>query len=181
MKGLFLQMNYPVTIQLKKQFLLWFQEIYTINHYDYDWFFEELIGDEQALFHLYFVDDIEYCPKGVIVDVVDGEQMNFRFFKDHVTTTDVYTAYHELQLYRHDSFYMKVKFHDGHRPKLYDKVIENELSYDCNIKETTDDLLQYLLEEGKDKFIKDEIDIALERRNMERFKQLTNWLQMKNN
>jgi len=140
------------------------------------WLIRELMEDEQALFHVYFVDDIQYCPKGMIVDVRNEEGPSFLFFKEHIKTDDVYTAYHELNLYHQEAFYIHIQFPDNERPYLYETVLENNQSFDYDIQLEAEQLLDYLLTTGKEKYLKTEIDHALEQGNKERFIHLTSLL-----
>src|SRR5690625_5246986 len=119
-------MQTSVSIQAKKQFLQWFISHYTVNIKEVNWFFEELLEDERALFYLHFVQQIEDCPKGIIISTQTMDDLSFKFFKGSVETSDVYTAYHELNLYHEEKFYIKVNFPHKHYHPLYRAVLEEE-------------------------------------------------------
>src|SRR5699024_102061 len=167
----------PVSIQTKQAFLQWFVTHHGDGNPELDWFIRELIADERALFYVHFVDTIQYCPKGMILDVTNGKHISFRFFKEHIESDDVYTAYHELNLYHQEAFFIHIQFPNNLRPKLYETVLENNQSYDYDIQEETDNLLDYLLANGKEKYVKQEIDLALENGDKERFYYLSLLLQ----
>lgn len=170
-------MQSPVSIQTKQAFLQWFIESHGEGNAELEWFMRELIDDERALFYIHFVDKIQYCPKGMILDVKSKEDVSFCFFKEHVQTDDVYTAYHEINLYHQEAFFIQIQFSQGDRPHLYDIVVENNQSYDYDLKQETENLLTYLLTTGKEKYVREEIDLALETGDKERFYFLSNMLQ----
>lgn len=162
-------MQSPISIQTKQTFLQWFVDHHGEVNPELDWFFRELMADERALFQVHFVDTIQYCPKGIILNVMRGKHVSFCFFKEHIQTEDVYTAYHELNLYHQEAFFIHIQFPNDARPELYETVLENNQSYDYDIKQETENLLNYLLASGKEKYVKQEIDLALENGDKDRF------------
>lgn len=56
-------MKFPVSIQDKKDFLHWFIQYQNIEAHDMNWFLNDLLDDERALFYVHFVQNIQYCPK----------------------------------------------------------------------------------------------------------------------
>src|SRR5690625_3045213 len=103
-------MHTSVSIYAKKQFLQWFISHYPTNSHEINWFLEDLLEDERALFYLRFVRHIENCPKGIIISTQTFADLSFLFFKGSVQTTDVYTAYHEFNLYNEEKLYIQVNF-----------------------------------------------------------------------
>jgi len=162
-------MKIPVSIQKKKDFLQWFMQTYNIEAYEMNWFLQELLENERVLFHVHFVQEIQYCPKGIIISTDETNDVNFLFFKENVQTNDVYTAYHELHLYYNEAFYIQMNFPYSKQNNLYQNVLENEISYDYKMKEQTEEILTHLLYEGKVKYVKKEIDNALANGNVEKF------------
>src|SRR5690625_314827 len=162
-------MHTPVSIYAKKQFLQWFIAHYPPNAQEINWFLEDLIEDERALFYLHFVRHIENCPKGIIISTQTFDDLSFLFFKGSVQTSDVYTAYHEFHLYNEEKFYIQVNFPQQLYHPLYEAVLEEEDILLEKDKIQAETLLQHLLEQGKKDLLKHEIDKALDNSDNKKF------------
>lgn len=162
-------MNVPISIEKKRAFLNWFMHHHKVKAHDMDWFLKDLFEDEQALSHLHFVDDITDCPKGIIITSHLNDQITFRFFKGSVQTEDVYTAYHEMNLYQNEPIFIQMTFPFCSHNKFYQDVIEDDTQTQREIKTTTEELLNKMLQQGRDTFLKKEINLALENRDYDKF------------
>lgn len=162
-------MNIPVSIRDKQDFLQWFLTNHPTEAHDVNWFLNDLLDDEQALFYVHFVQDIQYCPKGIILRASEQDEITFTFYKGNVQTNNVYTAYHERQLYRDEALFIQIDFPGKHNNKLYRAVLEDEISFKQEIRVMTEQILTHSLQEGKKKYIEEEINRALETRDYERF------------
>ncbi len=161
-------MSAPISIQSKKHFLQWFISHYNVKVQEINWFLEDLVVDERALQNLHFVHDIKHCPKGIIISTLE-EDRNFLFFKGNVRTNDVYTAYHELHLYHEEAFYIQIDFPEKNSHPLYKAVIEEELLQLEMDKQYTESLLNELLVKGKEKYLHQEINKALDHKDINKF------------
>lgn len=162
-------MKIPVSIQHKKDFLQWFIQHCKIERHEMNWFLNDLVEDERALFYVHFVQDIEYCPKGIIISASHSKEISFLFFKGNVQTEDVYTAYHELQLYQDEAIYFQVNFPRSEGNELYQSVLEDDISVLQQTKIVTEELLSHSLLVGKKRFLEKEINKALENNDYEKF------------
>src|SRR5699024_8787945 len=127
----------------------------------------------QLLTKLHFVQDIEHCPKGMIVSTSGVSGLSFLFFKGGVYTEDVYTAYHELQLYREEAFYIKVNLPEFFQNSLYYSLLEDEQKERENDSELANDMLEHLLLDGKLQRLERAINVALDQRDDVQFKKLS--------
>ena len=162
-------MSVPVTIEKKRAFLNWFMLHHKVKAHDMEWFLKDLLENEQALTHVHFVDDITDCPKGIIITSHLNEQITFQFFKGNVHTDNVYTAYHEMNLYQNEPFFIQVIFPFCAHNTLYQDVIVDDGQMQLEIKKTTADILDYTLKQGRRVFLKKQIDHALKNRQYKQF------------
>lgn len=168
-KELNISMTVPVSNEKKRAFLHWFMRHHKVEAHDMDWFLKDLLDDEQALIHLHFVDDITDCPKGIIITSHLNEQITFQFFKGKVRTDNVYTAYHEMNLYQEEPIFIQITFPFCSQNSLYQEVIEDDVQTKLDIKSTTEKILNQTLKQGRREFLMKEINLALEKRNQEQF------------
>ncbi len=164
------------TVKRKKRFLKWMKQNFYIEEEELEWFLQDLIDDEQLLTKLHFVRDIKHCPKGMIISTSGVSGLSFLFFKGEVYTEDIYTAYHELQLYRDEAFFIKVDLPHYLQNSLYSSLLEDEINDKINDRVIADQLLTHLLEEGQIERIESAINRALDERNYKQFIQLSNKL-----
>ncbi|HLR71890.1 MAG TPA: YpiB family protein [Pseudogracilibacillus sp.] len=169
-------MQVPVSIQTKKLFLQWFISHYKMKNEEIIWLFEDLLENERALFYLHFVQDITYCPKGIIISTQALNNLSFLFFKGHVQTNDVYTAYHELHLYDEEACYIQINLPIHEQNYLFEAVLEEEFLFRENDKITAEHLLNHLEGEGEKRLFKQEINKALDELDYNRFLYYSNRL-----
>lgn len=162
-------MSVPVSIQKKQAFLYWMIDHLNVEAHDISWFLRDLIENEQALHQVHFVDDITDCPKGIIITSHLNDQIFFQFFKGRVRTENVYTAYHEINLYQNEPIFVQINFPFSNQHKLYQDVIEDDVLTQLELKAQADKILNYTLQQGRRNFLMKEINLALEHRNHERF------------
>jgi|SRR5699024_10685624 len=159
----------PVSIQKKQAFLYWMLDNLKIEAHDMSWFFQDLIDNEQALHNLHFVDDITDCPKGMIITSHLNEQIYFQFFKGKVRSDDVYTAYHEINLYREEPMFIQINFPFCNENNLYQAVIEDEILLQPDVTSYTENMLNNILTQSRTDFLQEQINIALEDNHYEDF------------
>ncbi len=162
-------MTIPVSIEKKRAFLHWFMQHHKVKEHDIEWFLKDLCDNDLALSHVRFVDDIMNCPKGIIITSHLNEQISFKFFKGKVTTDNVYTAYHEMNLYQHELIFIQLTFPFCTHSTLYQDVIEDGLETQMEIKEIAEAVLENTLTQGRESFLKGQINHALEERDYEQF------------
>lgn len=72
-------------------------------------------------------------------------------------------------MYRDESIFVQVDFPDKQNNKLYDTVLDDDISFFQMTKQMTENLLEYSLVEGKRNFLENEINEALDNMDYERF------------
>lgn len=158
----------PSSLKYKKRFLRWFINHQLSENDDVSWFLDDLLADEKALHRIRFVENIDSSPKGMIISTVPGDEP-FIFFKGSVQSDNVYTAYHELQLYDNEPLYVQIKFPSIEKNKLYQMLLREEKSYTKRNKAIATHLLDHLLQKEKKAQLIEKIDWALDTKNKEMF------------
>lgn len=169
-------MEVSVTAKEKREFLKWFLQHHSTDFYEISWFLEELMVDKRILDSIHFVQTTEDCPKGIIISKQPTEQFSFIFFKGNVSTEDVYTAYHEVHLYKYEKMFIQMNFPGSKQNLLYQSVLEADKLFQRQAKEKADVLLDKLLYEGKLLHLEKEINVALETGNHDAFMMYSNQL-----
>lgn len=154
----------PSSLKYKKRFLRWFMNNQLTEESDVNWFLEDLLVDEHALNRIRFVDQIEASPKGMIISTFP-EDVPFVFFKGSIESDNVYTAYHELQLYDDEPFYVQIKFPQIEKNRLYQLLLREERTAHRKNKAIATHLLDHLLEVEKKQSILQKINWALDTKN----------------
>src|SRR5690625_1947747 len=162
----------PISVKYKKRFLRWFLNTQLTEEDDVTWFLEDLLVDDQALNRIRFVERIEASPKGIIISTLPGDQP-FIFFKGSIQSDNVYTAYHELQLYDDELFYVQIKFPKLERNRLYQLLLREERTAERKDKAIATHLLNHLLQTEKEALILQKIDWALDTKNEAMFHHYT--------
>lgn len=162
-------MNISVTVREKKEFLTWLMDYLKQESYEINWFLNDLYENEYALEHICFVPNVKDFPKGILLAKGLQDHVTFHFFKGNVRTSDVYTAYHELQLYHTEQFYIQVDLPESQINTLYYTVLGPEADFGEKIKRNTDELLNTLLYTGRQSFLNKKINWALEQGNHDAF------------
>ena len=162
-------LNIPVSIEQKRTFLYWFMYHHKVQAHDLEWFLNDLLEDNQALTQIHFVDDITDCPKGIIITSHLNEQISFTFFKNHVKTSNVYTAYHEMNLHKNEALFIQVNFPFCTHNELYQAVIEDGVEVKSALTESTEEILHQTIQQDRQTFLKNQINQALEQEDHEAF------------
>lgn len=159
----------PSSLKYKKRFLRWFMNNQLAEDSDVNWFIEDLLVDEHALSRIRFVDQIEASPKGIVISTIP-EDDPFIFFKGVVQSDNVYTAYHELQLYDDEPFYVQVKFPQIEKNRLYQMLLREERTAVRKNRAIATHLLEHLLQTEKKELLSQKIDWALDTKNEAMFR-----------
>lgn len=159
----------PSSLKYKKRFLRWFMNNQLDHDSDVNWFIEDLLADENALNRMHFVENVDASPKGMIISTLPGDE-SFIFFKGAVVSHNVYTAYHELQLYSDEPFYVQLKFPHLEKNRLYQMLLRDERTAARRDKAIAAHLLEHLIRTEKEELILKKIDWALDTKNKEMFR-----------
>lgn len=176
-------MTTPVSVKDKKEFIQWFLSNYQLKRRESVWILNYLINHDSLLEKVHFIREARFCPRGVIISAHCSDEVPFRFYKNHIVTTDPEKSFHDIRLNRKDAVYIQLNFKDAHQSATYVAVLEDNpfLPDDYFITEKDQELAENLLDSALYEFQKDllqsSIDKALDQRDEESFKQLTEKLE----
>lgn len=98
-----------VTTNQKRVFINWYLDHHRTERREMVWLLEYILKRENILKHLHFVFEAHLCPRSIIISTDNDEKRPFRYYKDHVVTTDVDKAFHDIRLNPEDTIYVEMK------------------------------------------------------------------------
>ncbi|TFE03218.1 ReoY family proteolytic degradation factor [Jeotgalibacillus sp. R-1-5s-1] len=171
-----------VSINEKKDFIRWFLAHYQLKKRESVWILNYLMSHDQLMEHLHFVEEAQYCPRGIVMSTNCTDDVPFRFYKGNVMTTDAEKSFHDIRLHRDDDIYIQLNFQASLSTHQYAAVLEENPFMPKYVKITDKDriLAEQFLKESLSSFKKEhlmkEIDRALDNQDYERFQELTSEL-----
>lgn len=175
-------MNTSISIQDKKAFINWFLAHYQLKKREGVWILNYLINHESLLSNVHFIREARFCPRGMIISAKCSDEVAFRFYKDHIVTTDAEKSFHDIRLNRHEPIYIQLSFKNSYQNAEYSAVLEDNpfLPDDFFItkreKQLAKEFLNHTLFEAKKKQLLDKIDHALDELDDKSFILYTNRL-----
>ena len=172
-------METPVTVSEKKEFIRWFLSHYQLKRREAVWILNFLMSNHQLMEKVHFVEEAQYCPRGIIMSTRCTEKIPFRFYKGNIMTTDAEKSFHDIRLNRDEELYIQINFYDDKMSPEYVAVLEENPYYEKNplLIKQDDEYARQFLEESLFKYresqLLHEIDDALDQQNKETFLLLT--------
>ena len=169
----------PVTAKDKKSFIQWFLNHYRLKKRESVWILNYLVNHNDLLGNVHFVRDVKYCPRGIMMTSHCSEEVPFRFYKNHLVTTDAEKSFHEIRLNQNEPLYLQLNFKRSNQHSYYASVLEENpfIPADYYItnheKALANQLLNYSLYEYKKEKLLKQIDRALDEMNQEEFRILS--------
>ena len=90
----------PVSVNEKKDFIRWFLNHYQLKRRECVWILNYLMSHDQLMEKVHFVEQAQYCPRGLIMSTHCVDKVPFRFYKENVMTTDAEKSFHDIRLNR---------------------------------------------------------------------------------
>lgn len=168
-------MNTSVSVQDKKLFIRWFLQNYQLKRRESVWILNYLTNHDALLAHVHFIREARYCPRGIVISTHCSNEVPFRFYKNHIVTTDAEKSFHDIRLNRSDPIYVQLSFENAHQNANYVAVLEDNpyLSEDFFItkreKEIAKEVLEHTIYQSQKKRLQDKIDEALDSRDQVAF------------
>lgn len=171
-------MKTNVPVQDKKEFIRYMLTEHQMKKRESVWILNYLMSHDDIIENVHFVENAQYCPRGIVMSTRDTEFAPFRFYKNGIMTTDAEKSFHDIRLNREEPLYVQVNFpasfhtsqfvmvleENPHAPK---HLLSNERDQMIAERILTDSIVQF----RRDRLLK-QIDEALDARDMERFQQL---------
>lgn len=168
-------MSTSVTIQDKKEFIHWFLQNYQLKKRESVWILNYLTNHESLLANVHFIREARFCPRGIIISSHCSNDVPFRFYKNHIVTTDAEKSFHDIRLNRDEPIYIQLSFENAHQNTRYIAVLEDNpyLPDDFFItqreKELAKEFMEYSIFQTQKTHINQMIDCALDKRDQKAF------------
>lgn len=171
--------NTPVSVNEKKEFIRWFLNNYQLKRRECVWILNYLMSHDQLLRKVHFVEQAQYCPRGIIMSTHCVDDVPFRFYKENIMTTDAEKSFHDIRLNKDRDIFIQLNFkYCYHSPQYHAVLVENTyLPKHLQINEKDQKiaerfLMQTIVDFQKNKLL-EEIDNALDCNDKENFLMLT--------
>ncbi|WP_455919552.1 ReoY family proteolytic degradation factor [Priestia megaterium] len=175
-------MTTPVTVNEKKEFVRWFLTNYQLKRRECVWILNYLMSHDQLMKRVHFVEQAQFCPRGMVMSTHCVEDPPFRFYKENIMTTDAEKSFHDIRLNREEDIYIELNFRSLYSSPQYVAVLEDN-PYMPKANQTNEKdrvLAEQILEESIQKFqrskIMELIDKALDENDKEEFQRLSEYL-----
>ncbi|KIU11387.1 ReoY family proteolytic degradation factor [Bacillus subtilis] len=172
-------MQTPVSVNEKKDFIRWFLNHYQLKRRECVWILNYLMSHDSLMEKVHFVEQAEFCPRGIIMSTHCVEEVPFRFYKENVMTTDAEKSFHDIRLNKQQDLFIQLNFRSAYSSPEYAAVLESNPHIPKDLFENKKDqgLAEQILEHAistfqREKLLKD-IDDALDRHDKEAFEQLS--------
>ncbi|MFS0822966.1 ReoY family proteolytic degradation factor [Bacillus sp. 1P02SD] len=172
-------MTTPVSVNEKKDFIRWFLNNYQLKRRECVWILNYLMSHDQLMKNVHFVEQAQYCPRGIIMSTHCVDDVPFRFYKENVMTTDAEKSFHDIRLNREEEIYIQLNFRSSFHSPNYVAVLEENpyMPKHLQVNEQDKELAKKFLDQSIHMFQKEHllkrIDEALDRQDEPEFKRLT--------
>ncbi|MBM7569836.1 ReoY family proteolytic degradation factor [Aquibacillus albus] len=176
-------MNTSVSVKDKKEFIRWFLSNYQLKKRESVWILNYLINHDNLLSRVHFIREARYCPRGIVISTHCSKDVPFRFYKNHIVTTDAEKSFHDIRLNKNEPIYIQLSFKNSNQCPAYVAVLEDNpfLPDDFFItkkeKNIAKDVLNISLFNYQKKQLQRKIDQALDDRNLDAFNTYSEQLQ----
>jgi uncharacterized protein YpiB (UPF0302 family) len=171
-----------VSIQDKKACLHWFLNRHQVKQRDSLYLLHFLMREDSLLSQVHFVYDVQYAPRGILISAEGAKKPAFKFYKNHLVTTEVDKAFHDIRLNKDEPLYIELSFLgvkrslDYHRVLQENPYIPDDYYLNESDKQTIDALLNQTLSVGYEVWLRKEIDRCLDEGDLDQFHVLTEQL-----
>ncbi|CAG9608296.1 ReoY family proteolytic degradation factor [Pseudoneobacillus rhizosphaerae] len=172
----------PVSVNEKKDFIRWFLNHYQLKRRECVWILNYLMSHDQLMEKVHFVDQAQYCPRGLVMSTHCIDKVPFRFYKENVMTTDAEKSFHDIRLNRDEEIYIQLNFNASNQAHQYVAVLEENpympkhLQINENDREVAEQFLKASIERFKREKLLSQIDEALDKQDRSAFLILTKQL-----
>lgn len=173
----------PVSVNEKKDFIRWFLNRYQLKRRECVWILNYLMSHDQLMKKVHFVEESQYCPRGLVMSTHCVEEVPFRFYKENIMTTDAEKSFHDIRLNKDEDIYIQLNFSKANASYQFAAVLEENpfMPKYLLINEKDKAVAEQFLTESLHSFHKDRlleaIDRALDEGDKDAFLELTSKLQ----
>ncbi|MGM9928158.1 MAG: ReoY family proteolytic degradation factor [Bacillus sp. (in: firmicutes)] len=168
-----------VSVNEKKEFIRWFLNHYQLKRRECVWILNYLMSHDQLMKQVHFVEDAQYCPRGLVMSTHCVEEVPFKFYKSNVMTTDAEKSFHDIRLNREEEIYISLHFRSAYSSHHYAAVLEKNPFVPTNGSNNERDKIvaERVIEQSIQTYqrnkLLEQIDQALDQKDYVAFEQLT--------
>ncbi len=172
----------PVSVNEKKDFIRWFLNHYQLKRRECVWILNYLMSHDQLMEQVHFVEQAQYCPRGLIMSTHCVDKVPFRFYKENVMTTDAEKSFHDIRLNRDENIFIQLNFHASNQAHQYAAVLEENpyVPKHLQLNEKDGIMAEQFLQSSIERFQREKIlqmiDEALDKQDRNAFSILTEQL-----
>ena len=172
----------PVSVNEKKDFIRWFLNHYQLKRRECVWILNYLMSHDQLMEKVHFVEQAQYCPRGLIMSTHCVDKVPFRFYKENVMTTDAEKSFHDIRLNRDEDIFIQLNFLASNQAHQYAAVLEENpfVPKHLQVNEKDGIIAEQLLQRSIERFQREKllqlIDEALDKQDRQAFRMLTEQL-----
>jgi uncharacterized protein YpiB (UPF0302 family) len=172
-------MTTPVSVNEKKEFIRWFLNRYQLKRRECVWILNYLMSHDQLMKKVHFVEESQYCPRGLVMSTHCVEDVPFRFYKENIMTTDAEKSFHDIRLNKDEDIYIQLNFSKANSSYQFAAVLEENpfMPKYLLINEKDRIVAEQFLKESLHSFQKNRlleaVDRALDNGDKETFNKLT--------
>ncbi|APH04615.1 ReoY family proteolytic degradation factor [Bacillus weihaiensis] len=172
----------PVSVHEKKDFIRWFLNHYQLKRRECVWILNYLMSHDTLMEKVHFVEQAQYCPRGIIMSTHCVEEVPFRFYKENVMTTDAEKSFHDIRLNKEEELFIQLNFRSSYQSPNYAAVLESNpfmpehLNENEKDREVAEELLNHSIQSFQKEKLLQLIDEALDKQDRDAFEQLTKQL-----
>ncbi|MBD8006365.1 ReoY family proteolytic degradation factor [Bacillus norwichensis] len=169
----------PVSVNEKKDFIRWFLNRYQLKRRESVWILNYLMSHDQLMEKVHFVEEAQFCPRGLIMSTHCTKEVPFRFYKDNIMTTDAEKSFHDIRLNRDEDIYIQINFRASNTSHQYAAVLEENpfVKKTVFISEQDKSIAEQFLKESLRKYQENKllkaIDEALDQYDQQSFNELS--------
>lgn len=82
------------------------------------------MSHDQLMEKVHFVEEAQFCPRGLIMSTHCVDNVPFRFYKENIMTTDAEKSFHDIRLNREEDIYIQLNFKSANLSYQYAAVLE---------------------------------------------------------
>lgn len=171
-------MSAPVSVDEKKEFIRWFLNHYQLKRRECVWILNYLMSHDTLMEKVHFVEQAQFCPRGIIMSTHCVDEVPFRFYKENIMTTDAEKSFHDIRLNKDEDLYIQLNFRSQYQSPEYAAVLVENPYIPKHLQGNEKDRLmaEKILDEAIKKFQKEklfrQIDEALDHHDEQTFRKL---------
>lgn len=175
-------MNSAISVIEKKIFLKWFLNNYQLKRRECAWLLNYLMSDDELMEKVHFVENIEYCPKSLVISANDVDTIPFSFQKRQHVTMDAEKSFHDIRLNKEEDIFILLNFKDAKKNPQFIAVLEDNpyAPIDKDTEQAYSIMANLVVDQAKYQFEKklllEKVDAALDSGDKESFLTYTNQL-----